>query len=184
MKYSINTIKQLIYKLENPKYLFFWGHQLSKNGKVTKSCLSQWWMSTFTENGNEFYSAEQYMMFQKAKLFDDLEIMNQIIAEHDPKKVKSLGRKVKNFDPNKWDSHKYEIVLQGNTLKFSQNDKLKDFLIGTGETIIVEASPVDKIWGIGMAESNTKINNPQYWKGENLLGFALMETRDFLIANN
>ncbi|WP_295221067.1 NADAR family protein [uncultured Chryseobacterium sp.] len=79
-----------------------------------------------------------------------------------------------------WDEHKYEIVKQGNLLKFSQNEKLKEFLLSTEDKVLVEASPYDTIWGIGMPETNPKAGNPSEWNGENLLGFALMEVRDEL----
>jgi len=97
-----------------------------------------------------------------------------------PNQAKSLGRKVKNFDPKIWDEHKYEIVKQGNLLKFSQNEKFKTFLLATNNKILVEGSPYDKIWGIGMLESDSRAENPLLWNGENLLGFALMEVREEL----
>lgn len=180
MKYSIDTIRDSIENGMDPDYLFFWGHQISKSGLITKSCLSQWWLSEFIEDCKTYHTAEHYMMAQKALIFDDLEIMELIIASTNPKDVKALGRKVKNFNEEKWDANKFEIVLQGNLLKFTQNIPLGNFLKSTGASIIVEASPVDRIWGVGMAEDNSNINNPSYWKGPNLLGFALMEVRDHL----
>ena len=127
-----------------------------------------------------YKTAEHYMMAGKAKLFNDLEILEQILKSDTPNQAKSLGRKVKNFDPQLWDEHKYEIVKQGNLLKFSQNEKFKEFLLSTNDKILVEASPYDTIWGIGMLETDSKAENPKQWKGENLLGFALMEVRDEL----
>ena len=92
----------------------------------------------------------------------------------------ALGRKVKNFDEKKWNETKYSIVFAGNLLKFSQDENLKDFLLSTKNDIIVEASPYDKIWGMGMSADDEFVENPTRWKGENLLGFALMEVRDEL----
>lgn len=120
------------------------------------------------------------MMAGKAKLFDDQEVFKEILTAETPNQAKSLGRKVKNFDPKIWDEHKYEIVKQGNLLKFSQNEKFKEFLLSTNDKILVEASPYDTIWGIGMLETDPRAENPQQWNGENLLGFALMEVRDEL----
>lgn len=120
------------------------------------------------------------MMTRKARLFNDHEILEQILKAETPNQAKSLGRKVRNFDPQIWDEHKYEIVKQGNLLKFSQNEKFKEFLLSTGDRILVEASPYDKIWGIGMLETDPKAHDPSQWNGENLLGFALMEVRDLL----
>lgn len=118
------------------------------------------------------------MMAQKAELFGDKEISRQILDCSEPKKIKALGRKVKNFDEAVWDEVKYSIVLNGNYFKFSQNPELREFLLGTGDSILAEASPYDGIWGIKMRQTDENIYNPIKWKGENLLGFALMEARD------
>ena len=92
--------------------------------------------------------------------------------------MKALGRKVRNFDPQVWDKLKYSIVLNGNYYKFTQNKEMMDFLLSTGDKILVEASPVDTIWGIGLGKENEKAKNVAMWRGKNLLGFALMEVRD------
>ena len=97
--------------------------------------------------------------------------------EHDYKK---LGRKVRNFEPEPWDSKKSEIVVEGNKAKFSQNPDLKEFLLSTGDAILVEASPYDKIWGIGLDRETAMKGSVEQWQGENLLGCALMEVRDWL----
>lgn len=180
MKYNIETTIQSIEKGDLADYLFFWGHRASKTGNITKSCLSQWWSSKFKDEGRLYHTAEHFMMAQKALLFEDFEIMNSIISSSNPKEVKALGRKVKNFNEDKWNDKKYQIVLKGNLLKFNQNQALSEFLKNTGSSIIVEASPVDRVWGVGMAEDNPKIYNPINWKGPNLLGFALMEVRDII----
>lgn len=120
------------------------------------------------------------MMAAKARLFNDAEMEKEILKAATPNQAKALGRKVKNFDPKLWDEHKCQIVTQGNLLKFSQNQKFKDFLLSTGDKVLVEASPYDRIWGIGMLETDSRVENPLLWNGENLLGFALMEVRDEL----
>ena len=153
-----------------------------KNGKIGKSCFSQWWKSDFTNSeGVVFSTAEKWMMFKKAELFKDHTILNKILTHNDPKEIKSLGRQIKDFDQKIWDQKKYGLVLEGSLLKFAQNDALKEFLINTSDSVIVEASPYDKIWGIGMKSDEENVNNPNCWKGENLLGFALMEARDIII---
>lgn len=96
----------------------------------------------------------------------------------EPKEIKALGRKVRGFDESVWNKVKYSIVLNGNFRKFTQNPKLREFLLSTGENILVEASPYDAIWGIRMSANNENAQNPMKWKGQNLLGFALMEVRD------
>jgi len=102
------------------------------------------------------------------------------MSEKEPKQFKALGRKIKGFDHNIWNKNKVNIVVKGNVAKFSQNKKLKDFLLSTGDKVLVEASPEDIIWGIGFGEEDSEARNPRAWKGENLMGFALMEVRDML----
>ncbi|MNJ86155.1 Swarming motility protein YbiA [compost metagenome] len=165
---------------ENADYLFFWGHQPSKDGSIIKTCMSQWWPAQFQEDGVLYRTAEHYMMIQKAKLFDDQEILLKMLQKVAPKDVKDLGRQIRNFDPEIWDKHKFRIVKQGNYLKFSQDEQLKQFLLQTKNKVLVEASPVDPVWGIGLAEDAPNALNPKEWRGENLLGFALMEVRDEL----
>lgn len=176
MKYSIDWLKTQ----QTNDFLFFWGHQPSKDGSVIKTCLSQWWPAEFMENGITYKTAEHYMMAKKATLFGDQTIYEKIIQKESPKDVKDLGRQISNFDAAIWDCEKYKIVKQGNLLKFSQNENLKKFLLTTKDKILAEASPVDTIWGIGMAEDNINATHPQEWRGQNLLGFALMEVRDDL----
>lgn len=162
------------------KFIFFWGHTPTHDGSITKSCLSQWWEAPFTEDGIDYKTAEHWMMACKAKLFDDAEIYHKIIIAETPAEAKKLGRLIKDFDPVTWDLAKIRIVVSGNYKKFLQNDTLKDFLINTRDRVLVEASPADSIWGVGMSVDNPKINDPLSWRGENLLGYALMEVRDQL----
>jgi len=161
-------------------FVFFWGHTPASNGKITKACFSQWWLCDFNDDGIDFCCAEQYMMYHKALAFSDEEYAKKILGSRDQKEIKGFGRKIRNFDEAVWNDVKSGIVIKGNMLKFSQNPKLKEFLISTGDKILVEASPYDKIWGIGMEASAAGITDPGKWKGENLLGFALMEVRDML----
>lgn len=180
MKYSIEQIIENQSADKGNKFLFFWGHQASKDGSITKTCFSQWWLSTFIVDGIEYPTAEHWMMAKKAALFEDHEILAKILQVKSPAEAKKLGRKVRNYQEEIWLANRYDIVKEGNLHKFSQNKALKDFLLNTADRIIVEASPVDSIWGIGMATDNKHIENPEKWKGLNLLGFALMEVRDEL----
>ena len=147
---------------------------------ITKSCLSQWWMEDFWAVANAYLCMEQYMMAGKAELFGDQEIRKQILACSNPKEIKALGRRVRGFDQEVRDRFKYAIVLNGNWCKFSQNRDLREFLLSTGDSILAEASPCDGIWGIRLSADSPEARDPMKWRGQNLLGFALMEVRDEL----
>jgi ribA/ribD-fused uncharacterized protein len=109
-----------------------------------------------------------------------LKFFKKLSKPKNPGEVKELGRRIRNFDQTKWNDNKYEIVKAGNIHKFQQNKNLGEYLINTGSKVIVEASPTDTIWGIGLSSDSSMAQNPYTWRGENLLGFALMEARDFL----
>jgi len=159
-------------------YVLFWG--CGPSGYVQKGCFSQWWKCSFEIGGRTFTSAEQYMMYMKAVTFRDPESADAIMGATSPKEIKALGRGVRNFDPAMWDKVKYGIVVDGNMAKFSQNPSLKEFLLSTGDAVIAEASPKDRVWGIGLGEENPKARDMKYWRGQNLLGKALMEVRERL----
>lgn len=118
------------------------------------------------------------MMAEKAALFDDQEIRAQVLRAPAPNAAKALGRNVRGFNDKVWLQHRYDIVVRANQAKFSQHPPLNEYLLQTGSRVIVEASPVDNIWGIGLAQDNADASNPNLWKGLNLLGFALMQVRD------
>lgn len=145
-----------------------------------------------------FYCREQWMMALKALLFanhyketnnnfrrKNIDVFNKIMNENNPRKIKSLGRKVDGFLDDLWNEWKYKIVVNGNYLQFIQSDKLKQILLNTNNLELVEASPYDKIWGIGMTEKQARQVGKNVWSrnGLNLLGKALMEVRDALREN-
>ena len=177
MNYSINWLQNQIEQGAQLDYLFFWGHTQKQEGSIDKSCFSQWYPAAFSKNGINYPTAEHWMMAQKALLFDDDEQYQQILLTPSPAKAKKCGRAVKNFDAKIWNMNAYDLVVRGNVCKFSQNEKLQHFLVNTKNAIIVEASPFDKIWGIG---TKAHESDPSKWRGTNLLGFALMEVRDLL----
>ncbi|MFD2329098.1 NADAR family protein [Cohnella sp. GCM10020058] len=166
---------------EKPKFLFFWGHTPAADGSVSPSCLSQWWMSRFEVDGIAYSCTEQYMMAEKARLFGDADAIRKIMSASQPKEMKALGRAVKHFQSTVWEQNCYEIVKRGNYAKFSQNRRLREFLKSTKDLILVEASPFDRIWGIGLEKDHPDAINPLKWRGSNLLGFALTEVRDNLL---
>lgn len=163
---------------ELPAVLPFWGHTPAKDGSTTKACFSQWWKSGFVFGGVEYSCMEQCMMAGKALLFEDMDSYKAIMAEADPKSIKKLGRRVTPFDCAVWDRMKHSLILNGNYSKFTQNDALRQFLLSTGDSLLVEASPYDTIWGIGLGPDHPDVQHPGKWRGGNLLGFALMEVRD------
>ncbi|MEV0231926.1 NADAR family protein [Nonomuraea sp. NPDC050786] len=164
------------------KYLYFWGHQPARDGGVGAGCLSQWWPVTFTEDGHTYASAEHYMMAHKAWLFGDGESAEKILAAGHPGEAKTLGRTVRGFEEATWEAHRFDIVVRGSVAKFGAHEELAEFLLATSDRVLVEASPVDRVWGIGLAASDPRAASPATWRGANLLGFALMAARDTLLA--
>jgi ribA/ribD-fused uncharacterized protein len=158
-------------------FLFFWGHRPQPDGSPGPGCLSQWWPASFTVQGVCYPTAEHYMMAAKARLFDDDTTAGQILTAASPGAAKALGRRIRGFDERLWQEHRMDIVVAANTAKFSQNPDLGTYLTNTGDRILVEASPSDRIWGIGMTADDPYASEPANWNGLNLLGFALMQTR-------
>ncbi|RZJ89518.1 MAG: NADAR family protein [Hymenobacter sp.] len=183
MKYDLDWLIAKVDKKERVKFLFFWGHQKSKSGELTAACFSQWWGAPFVVDTVRYNTTEHWMMAQKALLFNDLDIYQQVLLAKSPAEAKALGRQVRQFDNDVWNSQRSAIVVRGNLAKFQQHEDLREFLLHTKERVLVEASPVDRIWGIGLAADSERAENPKQWQGLNLLGFALMEVRDLLRAS-
>lgn len=179
MAYTIDKLLLMKTDWKFSDFVFFWGHNDRDNG-LAKACLSQWYPCSLVVDGQYYNCAEQYMMAEKARVFGDEDVRQQILAEYNQMIIKKLGRKVRNYDDAVWKSARFDVVVKGNLAKFSQNERLKSYLLSTADKIIVEASPKDDVWGIGLEESATDAINPRKWKGTNLLGFALMEVRDSL----
>ena len=142
-------------------FTFFW---------KTSSPFSQWYPCRFRIGPVTFNCAEQYMMYQKALLFGDRQTGRQILAATSQKQQKALGRMVREFDPVRWEKHREGIVYDGNYAKFTQNRRLLGLLLDTGDTVLVEASPNDCVWGIGLLADHPDARNPENWRGLNLLG--------------
>lgn len=179
MKYSLKWAIEEAKTGKPMTFLPFWGHT-GKPGKIGKHCFSQWFPCEFTVDGVPYHTSEQYMMAQKALLFQDQETYRKIMAADNPADYKALGRQIRNFHQDVWDAEKFKIVVQGNVAKFGQNRALLEYLLSTEGKIPVEASPYDGIWGVKLGIDRPEIHDPAQWRGENLLGFALMEARDIL----
>ena len=158
----------LEHDLYKPKYHFFW-----------RGPFSQWTKRPMIDpiSRIEFNCCEQYMMYKKAMLFNDQEIVSKILCTSNPREQKAYGRQVRNYDQKTWDAVKFDIVFMGNALKVAQNEDIRIALIDTGDQILVEASPYDTIWGIGLTEEEAKHLDPKDWKGLNLLGQVLTSVK-------
>lgn len=152
------------------KYVYFWQN---------RSPFSNWYPSEFKIDDKKFANMEQYMMWSKAVLMNDLKTAEKIMSTNDPRSCKALGREVKNFNSNLWDATKEKIVYLGCYEKFNQNKDLKEKLLAT-EGELVEASPYDSVWGIALSEEQAKKTPPQDWPGQNLLGKILTKVREDL----
>lgn len=181
-----NHTEQLIAQIAQglePRYLFFWGHQPRKDGAISKTCFSQWFEAPFMLGGIHYATAEHYMMAEKARLFSDGQTLAKILAAPSPAHAKKLGREVADFDNARWEARGFDAVVEGNVAKFTQNPAMGEFLLNTGNRVLVEASPVDKVWGIGLAGDDPRALHPAQWQGANLLGFALMRVREVLAGS-
>jgi ribA/ribD-fused uncharacterized protein len=155
--------------------IYFWKpHQ--NNGY-----LGNWYPSPFTVDSKNFLNSEHYFMWKKVMLFEPTREA-EILSATDPKTMKDIGQSVKNYDDKIWDEKRYEIMKEALFHKFSQNPKLLNKLLWTGDAQLVEASPVDRIWGIGITDVEALMDKP--WRGQNLLGKALMETRARFIVTH
>jgi len=154
---------------ETDKYVFFYG-----------SCYSQWAMRDIEIGGGKYNCCEQRMMAAKAYLFRDHVAMKKIMEAKDPANQKALGRMVKGFDKDRWEEIAQDVVYEANYAKFTQHEDWKQQLIATGDKIIVEASPTDCIWGIGMSCDDPGIEDPKNWRGTNWLGEEIMNVRNVL----
>jgi ribA/ribD-fused uncharacterized protein len=151
-----------------PRFVMFWR---------PPGAFGQWTLSPFTIDGVLYNCAEQYMMAEKARLFQDRVIEAQILQCESPRQQKKLGQQVAGFNAARWDAERCHIVFRGNLAKFTQNAELGDELLATGDRRLVEASPMDKIWGIGFAANHPNAYHPDKWTGLNLLGNVLENVR-------
>ncbi|MFT2019025.1 NADAR family protein [Streptomyces sp. 796.1] len=174
---SVAEVIERLARGERLKYVHFWGHEPRRDGALSAACFSQWWPAPFTVEQVTYATAEHWMMAGKARLFDDTETERRIIAAPHPGQAKELGRSVRGFDEKVWLEHRFELVVRGSVEKFRQHPALHEYLLNSGNRILVEASPVDRIWGIGLSADDDRTANPTKWRGLNLLGFALMEAR-------
>lgn len=162
------------------RYRHFWGHRPRGDGKLSDSVFSQWWPCRFEVDDQVYVTAEQFMMAEKARLFGDEKARAAILAAESPATCKKLGRAVQGFEEARWVASRFDLVTRGNLAKFDQDDRLRSYLLDTGAEILVEASPTDRVWGIGIGREDARARDPLAWQGANLLGFALVRVRGIL----
>ncbi|MFJ3580682.1 NADAR family protein [Streptomyces sp. NPDC090127] len=177
---QIEELTQQVRRGDRVKFLPFWGHRPRPDGTLSASCLSQWWESPFEVGGVRYATAEHWMMAAKARIFGDPEAEGAALASRTPAEAKKAGRLVRGFDQGVWERERFGIVVEGSVHKFASDEALRAFLLGTGGRVLVEASPLDRVWGIGLAADDPRATDPARWRGLNLLGFALMEARERL----
>ncbi|WP_327636602.1 NADAR family protein [Kribbella sp. NBC_00482] len=162
------------------RFLTFWGHTPRQEGVVDASCFSQWYPAPFVVDGITYPTAEHWMMAGKAKLFGDEAALRAVLEAPHPGAAKAAGRTVREFDEDVWRRHRFELVVDGSIHKFTAHPGLQEFLLATRSRVLVEASPVDPVWGIGLSANDDAATDPARWAGSNLLGFALMTAREHL----
>ncbi len=148
------------------------------NPEEENGYLSNWYLSNFVIDGVLFSSMEQYMMYKKAMCFDDEKVAREILETKDVAKIKALGRQVSNYNDSIWNGMRQIIIYEGLIAKFTQNEILKEQLKSTGDAILAECAVQDKIWGIGLSMKDSNRLDIDKWKGQNLLGYALMLVRN------
>jgi ribA/ribD-fused uncharacterized protein len=180
MRYHLSWLIDTFDKGQYPEVILFGSHVNKKNTTQGEYMLSQWYPSPFSVNEIVYNSSAQWMMARKALLFGDREAYRKIIKADSPDQIKSYSRAITDFDEARWAEYKYEIVREGNFHKYNQNKKLRTYLLSTGNAVLAEANPFDKVWGIGLSSEARNVTDPYTWEGLNLLGFALMEIREYL----
>ncbi|MEM7777063.1 MAG: NADAR family protein [Pseudomonadota bacterium] len=164
-------------------YRLFYGHKHRPEDVLSDVVFSQFYPCLFELDGQTYYWAEQWMMASKARAFGDRDAEMRILAAQHPLECKHIGRQVRDFDDKRWKQWRYPIVLAGNYAKFSQDADFSAYMVGTGDAVLVEAAPTDRIWGIGLSRTAADAQDPLKWRGQNLLGFALMDVRSMLLGD-
>jgi ribA/ribD-fused uncharacterized protein len=180
---NLDELRALVASGKRPRFVFFWGHKPKRSGSLGAECFSQWYAAPFEEDGVRYPTSEHYMMAEKARLFGDDERLQGILSAGSPGAAKALGREVRGFRDDVWCRERFGIVMRANLAKFSQSADLRDCLLATRARVLAEASPRDRIWGIGLDAKDPRAENPLQWRGLNLLGFALGVVRERLEAD-
>lgn len=158
----------------------FYGHTPRPDGRLSDACFSQWYAQPFEVRGVRYATAEHFMMAEKARLFGDDAALAAILSAKTPAQAKALGRTVRGYTDARWEARRLDAVTEGNVAKFSSTPALRAYLLDTGDEVLVEAAPRDRVWGVGLGRDNPLVRVPSKWRGRNLLGFALVRARSLL----
>jgi hypothetical protein len=176
---SVDELRDAVAAGRTFGYRAFWRID-ADDGRADDRVFSQWWPSPFTVDGQRYATAEHFMMAEKARLMGDETTRARILSATDPRTAKKLGRAVAPWDEARWVAARFDIVTAASLAKFTSTPELRAHLLSTDDAILVEASPLDRIWGIGLGPRNPAVERPAEWKGLNLLGFALVRARAIL----
>ena len=177
---DLESLRQAVRSGLAPRYRLFYGHSPRRDGALSDAVFSQFWPCSFVLDGVRYAWAEAWMMASKARLFGDDQALARILSAKAPLDCKRIGRTVAGFDEQVWRQHRFDIVTVGSVAKFDQDAALRAYLLATGEDVLVEASPSDCVWGIRLSRDQQDAQTPARWRGQNLLGFALMRARHIL----
>ncbi|MEM7412221.1 MAG: NADAR family protein [Myxococcota bacterium] len=180
--HDLDALRLAIASGAQARFVFFWSHRAPSSGGISAACLSQWYEAPFRLGGQTYPTAEHFMMAEKARLFSDHQAERRVMEAREPGAARAVGREVRGFVEEVWVQHRFDIAVLGNRAKFEQGKSLASFLRGTTKRVLAEASPVDRIWGIGLEAGDPRAVDPNAWQGLNLLGFALMKVRDEMSA--
>jgi ribA/ribD-fused uncharacterized protein len=177
---DLESLREAVRSGKTFHYRLFYGHTGRADGQLSDAVFSQFWPCSFTLGGICYAWAEQWMMASKARLFQDTEALQRILQAKTPLDCKRLGRQVRGFEEARWREHRFDLVTAGNVAKFGQDPALGAYLLSSRDEILVEASPTDGIWGIRLGREQKDAQEPLRWRGQNLLGFALIRARFIL----
>ena len=177
---DVESLRAAVAAGARPGFLPFYGHRPVAGVAAGPWLLSQWFPAPFTVAGVRYPTAEHWMMAGKARVFGDDEALARILASDDPADAKRAGREVRGFVTGTWAERRFDVVVAGTRAKFGTDLLLGDYLRSTGDAVLVEASPADRVWGVGLGVDDPDVLAPHRWRGANLLGFALMRVRDEL----
>lgn len=160
---------------ETKTHVYFWNSSLSNFHKMS--------IEIEGDKGEKFPTSEHLFMYYKALHFNDLDAAERITRVKPPAFAKDIGRAVRNYNDEEWDNVRYQYMVDTLRRKYANPSKERDFLVGTHPKILVEGSPYDKVWGVGIHYKDRRIVDVRNWEGDNLLGKALMEVRKEVLDN-